>query len=316
MPHKMTTIPVIYPSAIARAVCALDELPAFREMPDGYLRVLIRIIKKINVRKPLSAVVAARTTIAKESGKSVETVQRVVRWLEEQGMIERAQKARQGLRGSSSPITPKLKLLESLGLTDADGTVLTSNNLRGQHAAPTPSGSNRVADEPSKPDRSSDFIRIEGKAIPCDLAWLAHKQGLSATAILKLMSISMMVAKQPLSRVVQATSQYLSGLRGGALFAYILKLLSSGRDFAWQTNQVQQQHIAAQQRERLADKAAELDGQRFVSRKDASTTYEVMATGYLRVINAGVSVVKPLTEAFLEALSAGKVRPAIHQVFA
>lgn len=316
MPQKMNTIPVIYPSAIARAVCALDELPAFRDMPDGYLRVLIRIIKKLNVRKPLSAVVAARTTIARESGKSVETVQRVVRWMEEQGMIERTQKARQGLRGSSSPITPKLKLLECLGLTDDSGKPLNSNNLRGLRGAQTPANN----DEPSAmtPDRGrgQEFVRISGKAIPSDLAWLSLKQGLSATAILKLMSVSMMVAKQPLSKVVAATSVYLQGLRGGALFAYILKLLSSGRDFAWKTEEAQLRHIAEQQRQRIADKAAELAGQRFVSRKDTSTTYEVLETGYLRVFRAGVSVVKPLTEAFLDALSGGNVTPASHPVFA
>ena len=32
--------PTVYPSMIARACSALDESPLFRDMPDGYLRVM------------------------------------------------------------------------------------------------------------------------------------------------------------------------------------------------------------------------------------------------------------------------------------
>lgn len=73
LPKKppMTSLPTIYPSAIARAVSALDELAAFKELPDGFLRVIVRIIRKINLRAPCGAIVASRARLAAEAGKSV-----------------------------------------------------------------------------------------------------------------------------------------------------------------------------------------------------------------------------------------------------
>lgn len=37
---------VVYPSLISRACAALDESPVFKDVPDGYLRVILRIVKK------------------------------------------------------------------------------------------------------------------------------------------------------------------------------------------------------------------------------------------------------------------------------
>lgn len=108
---------VVYPGAIARACSALDESPLFESMPDGYIRVVIRIIKKISLCRLSSPITASRETLAKESKKSLETVHRAVRWLETHEFIQRDQKARAGLRGSSSPIRPTQKLLDALLLT-------------------------------------------------------------------------------------------------------------------------------------------------------------------------------------------------------
>ena len=108
---------VVYPGAIARACSVLDESPLFESMPDGYIRVVIRIIKKISLSRLSSPITASRETLAKESKKSLETVHRAVRWLETHEFIQRDQKARAGLRGSSSPIRPTQKLLDALLLT-------------------------------------------------------------------------------------------------------------------------------------------------------------------------------------------------------
>lgn len=108
---------VVYPGAIARACSALDESPLFESMPDGYIRVVIRIIKKISLSRLSSPITASRETLARESKKSLETVHRAVRWLEAHEFIQRNQKARAGLRGSSSPIKPTQKLLDALLLT-------------------------------------------------------------------------------------------------------------------------------------------------------------------------------------------------------
>ena len=108
---------VVYPGAISRACAALDESPMFESMPDGYIRVVIRIIKKINLSRLSSPITASRETLAREAKKSLETVHRAVRWLESHALIQRDQKARAGLRGSSSPILPTQKLLDALLLT-------------------------------------------------------------------------------------------------------------------------------------------------------------------------------------------------------
>lgn len=108
---------VVYPGAIARACSVLDESPLFESMPDGYIRVIIRIIKKINLSRLSAPITASRETLARESRKSLETVHRAVRWLDAHEFIQRDQKARAGLRGSSSPITPTQKFLDALLLT-------------------------------------------------------------------------------------------------------------------------------------------------------------------------------------------------------
>ena len=83
---------VVYPSLISRACATLDESPMFKDAPDGYLRVILRIIKKINLKRLSAPILASRATLAEESGKSVETVHRVVRWLEEHGLVQREQR--------------------------------------------------------------------------------------------------------------------------------------------------------------------------------------------------------------------------------
>ena len=105
-----------YPSAIARACAALDESLVFRDLPDGYFRVVVRLIKKINLSHLFSPIVASRGTIARESGKSIETVGRAVKWLEERKLVTREQRARAGLRGSSAPLVPTAKFIDALTL--------------------------------------------------------------------------------------------------------------------------------------------------------------------------------------------------------
>lgn len=104
----------LYPSLINRACAILDELPEFQELPEGYLRVMLRIVKKINLAAPMSPIFAKRSTLATESGKSIETVHRTIKWLETEGLIERKQKAHAGRRGSSSPLVPTMKFLQEL----------------------------------------------------------------------------------------------------------------------------------------------------------------------------------------------------------
>ncbi|WP_145995325.1 hypothetical protein [Macromonas bipunctata] len=107
---------VLYPSLIHRACSLLDEWDFLKKQPDGFFRVILRIVKKINLKRPHAAVFAKRATLAIESGQSVQTVNRAIRWLEAEGFITRTKKAHPGLRGSSSPLVPTPKFLTLLML--------------------------------------------------------------------------------------------------------------------------------------------------------------------------------------------------------
>lgn len=105
--------PVLYPSLINRACSIVDEWEVLKHQPDCFFRVILRIVKKVNLKRPTAAVFAKRATLASEAGQSVQTVNRTIKWLETEGLITRQRKAHQGLRGSSSPLmlTPKFLTL-------------------------------------------------------------------------------------------------------------------------------------------------------------------------------------------------------------
>ena len=297
--------PTVYPSMIARACSALDESPLFRDMPDGYLRVIFRIIKKINLIRLNSPIVASRGTIARESGKSVETVHRVIKWLEERGLIERVQKARAGLRGSSSPLIPTLKLLDALLLTDgshAGKTPILAPAPRPQGiAASTPSAPNAPCTAPA----SAQFETFGKLKLPVDLAWLVRDQGLQGTGVLQLMKLAKQ-ASQRLSDVVGATRKYLEKLEGRRLYAYLRALLASKRDFGHQAQAEASEALEHQQQSYLQDKAAAFAGQTFQSR-DAALVVTVDACGMLLEERAGRRAARPMCQSFLDAIAAGRL---------
>ncbi|MET1114554.1 MAG: replication/maintenance protein RepL [Comamonas sp.] len=293
--------PTIYPSMIARACSALDESPLFRDMPDGYLRVIFRIIKKINLIRLNSPIVASRSTIAQESGKSVETVHRVVKWLEERGLIERAQKARAGLRGSSSPLIPTLKLLDALLLTDrthAGKAPALAPALRPERSAP-------AAAAPCAAPGGAQFETFGKLKLPCDLAWLVHERGLQGTGVLQLMKLAKQ-AKQRLSDVVGATRKYLEQLEGRRLYAYLRALLGSKRDFGQCAQAAATEASEQRQHSYLQEKAAALAGQAFRSR-DAKLVVTVDACGMLLEERAGRRAARPMCQSFLDAIAAGRL---------
>lgn len=294
--------PIVYPPQISRACMLLDETPVFADMPDGFFRVVIRLIKKVNLADPFAPIFASRMTIAGECGKSVETVLRAIRWLEEKGLIERNQCAMPGNRGSRSPITPTQALLEALGLlqtfmpsrrTSSDQQTGTAELRRG--AAPT--------ETPVK--QATRFERIGPYAIPSDLAWLSKTNGLQPTAILKLMALSRITGRR-LSDVVFATRDYLSNLNGRALFAYIKALLAKDRDYGKVAEEIAESAKKEQNSEILRNKAISLEGRMFVNR-DGSRSYRV-EEGHLVILESGRRSVGHLTDAFISAIESGRLR--------
>lgn len=319
----MTTI---YPSAIARACSVLDESPMFKDLPDAYLRVVIRIVKKISLNCLKKPILASRGTLSLESGKSIETVGRAVKWLEARGFIEREQKARAGLRGSSSPIRPTDALLEVLTLKGGvkeetvDGTdrklvdksvgkLLNTGGLSAgtpvssdasistkqeqseenqlAHCVPTASSSDKPVQNPVRRNLQKKFQTPKGDVfIPAELEWMVQQGGLRATAVLKLMKFAKGQQKR-LSDVVQASRKYLQELSSTSLFAYLHKLLQSNRDFSAVVQQEHQAHVQQQVKARLAQKAIDLEGRSFRTR-DGKLRINVRANGCLEFIRAGI----------------------------
>lgn len=341
----------IYPSAIARACSILDESPLFKDLPDTYLRVVIRIIKKISLNCLKKPIVASRATLSLESGKSVETVGRVVKWLEERGLIERTQRPRAGLRGSSSPITPTEKLLEVLTLRIAvteqakpveDAPPPVDNSISVKPVPPRTGGQSHVQSdgsistrqEQSKENQPGHFVPKASSVdkngqqkntrafetdrgpvfIPMDLSWMVEKAGLRATAVLKLMQYARGQQKR-LSDVVQVTRKYLENLKDKSLFAYLHKLLKEDRDFSAVAHKEQKTHQEEQEKARLEQKAIELEGRSFKSR-DGKLRINVRANGRLEFIRAGVMMgSSPMLKNpdFLRAIDEGRLMVCVNE---
>lgn len=292
-----------YPGAISRACAALDEIAEFRAMPDGYLRVVLRLIKKINLATFSAPIRASRSTLAAESGKSIETVGRVIRWLEDKELIQRTQKARPGLRGSESPIIPTAKLLKALQITGQPA---------GDKSKPLPvstDGSKSVPREQSFGKQHAErapFARIEGKTLPTDLAGLCQ-QGLKATGVLALMREAKKAGKR-LSDVVAATGQYLAGLQGRELFAYLVALIRKDKDYARQVSESAKTQAAEQQRSYLAEKAEAMRGRKYQTR-DGRMHVEIMSNGMVSVTEQGRGCYSSrFDQSWLDAIEAGKLR--------
>lgn len=321
-----TSAVVIYPSVIARACAALDESPVFSDLPDGYFRVVIRIVKKINLARLISPIFASRARLAEESGKSVETVGRVIKWLEDKGLIMRTQKSRAGFRGSSSPLVPTKYLLESLLLypnpktksseaddKEASTTAPTECNTtypQGQQTSPvsgdvSKSMSQRLNNPTENNRQASSFVKLNKLTIPADLAWLVTENGIKPTGVLKLMSEAKLV-EQRLSDVVTATKRYLEPLKGRELFAYLSSLLSKGKDFGYQAKTIHKQTQEANQRERISRKAIELAGRKFATRNGTVIVF-VEKSGTLSEIRNGVRSARPMCQEFLDALESGQL---------
>lgn len=304
---------ITYPGAISRACAAIDETDAFRAMPDGYLRVLIRIVKKINLATLSAPICASRATLAKESGKSIETVGRALRWMEEKKFIQRHQKARPGFRGSESPIIPTKHLLMLLQIA---GNPFTAKGMKaydeaaGDKALPvTADGSISVTPKQSfgkQHAKRAPFTKVEGKTLPTDLAELCN-QGIKATGILALMREAKKAGKR-LSDVVAATSKYLAALQGRELFAYLSALIRKDRDFAREISETRKTEEQQQKKTYLEEKSAAMAGRKYQT-PDGRMHIEVMGNCLLAVTERGKGrYVSRLDQSWLDAIEAGKLR--------
>lgn len=284
--------PTIYPAAINRALAQLDESTVFFDVPCGFLRVLFRIVKKINIQKPTSPICASRRTLAEECGKGIETIHRAIRWLEDNDLIQREQRAQPGLKGSSSPIVPTQRLLKALLLSEP--CAVTSSRKR-----------KRTESHVDTPPSSQQFRRVANCTLPSDLVWLTQK-GLTAPAVLLLMRIAKSSGHQ-LSAIVESSRSYLAALAGNRLFAYLKKLATSQVDFGRRLDEETAKHEEKQHKELVARKSDELVGRRFRG-LSGGVTITVGADGWLHREEGNLRSVMPMCKRFLDAIDAGRLR--------
>lgn len=283
-------LPTIYPAAISRAICALDELPEFREMPEGFMRILVRIIKKIDLRKPESHIFASRSTLAAESGKSLEVVHRCVRWLVEQGFLSREQKQIEGRRGSRSPLSPTAKLLDVLMLSK-EKRAQVEEAKKASHPAPGANG----------------FERVNGATLPADLAWLVKTGGMKATGVLQLMAMAK-AAQLTLTQIVESAKDYLKPHKGSALYGYLRRLVSKGpQESVRKAAETKRQKAAAVRAQAARDQAEKMEGHLY---RDTLTQAQVRVHPGAEIEvreRDGTLRRGPVTPSFLEAIEAGRL---------
>ena len=313
---KLAPNEVRYPYAIVRACSELPYVPAFIEMPDGFLRIVLKIVQKINLSNPFSEIFASRQTLADESGKSLDSVHRAISWLEKANLIERERIARAGLRGSRSPLVPTITLLMALGLVDAAG--IPKAQSTGAKAASTTRGPGRPVHSASEAFKaaaddvlvqasreSGAFTRIGSVFLPSELLWLCGR-GLSPFAVLGLMKRAK-AASQRLTDVVQASRKYLEHLKSNQLFAYIRTLLASGRDFSAISRIDKETEEIQKEQEYLSQKAEIYEGRRFISKKSGKI-YQV-ESGAVRETGGDRVGMAPFTRAFIQAVEDGRLTP-------
>lgn len=302
-----TLAPTNYPYLITRACTALPHTPAFQELPDGFLRIVLRIVQKINVKSPYTNIFAARATIAAESGKSTDSVHRAIKWLEDKGYIERERKAFFGNRGSTSPITPTKALLKALALVDEDGKPIA---LKEASSHPRESKKDPLSNEGDSQGvinarkASYEFVKIGKVLLPKDLAWMCEV-GVSSFGVLALMKAAR-EAKQRLSDVMATARKYVEGLPAREIFAYVRKLILSGRDFGYIANKSKEFLKNEENSEILLEKLKNMEGLCFTSRKNGRA-FEIVDGVLYEVSQRGQRTVHIFSQAFVDAIHEGRL---------
>lgn len=296
-----------YPTPITRACSLIDECAEFRSLPDGYIRILFRLIKKIDISNPAKPISATRATLAEETGKSVESIQRCLKWLEDFAFIRRIQRANDGLRGSHSPIIPTPLLLKLLGFNDTKFVKRPAFKSDRSTSSSTTYQSNERHSSQVRPG----VTKIGNHSVPADLAWLITDKNLKPSALFMLMSAARK-ANKILSDVVRFAKNYLTPLSDRSVVAYLLKLISTDKDYrtinaasdAATSNALQKERQALE----VATKARDLASRSFTN-SSGTARYEVdpSGNGFIKVIREGRSAYMRMDISFIEAIRERKL---------
>lgn len=272
-----------YPWVICNAVTRVFDIDELRRLHDSATKLLVALVKKVDKNNGTSPIFAKRVTLARDIGRSVETVYRGLKILEEQGLIEEREQSQDATgRLAESVITLSSRVCELLQLP----------TRRGSRRGPVPSvtdarpnvyrlGSQFFKDQSNELSNKSpattggQTIRVGKFWIPADLGVLLDRD-VVATAVLALMKRAKVAGKR-LSDVVQCVSQRVTALdlRAKQLYAYLLTAIDGTRDYGKDAASLREDAKQVKEREALAQHRAELEGVWFVPITDTKTRLKV-----------------------------------------
>ncbi|MGT2455300.1 helix-turn-helix transcriptional regulator [Cupriavidus basilensis] len=244
--------PRYLPSKIANALVRVYEALHEFALTQTQRQILACLVRNgVKQQDPADWIFMKKVTIAQRLRLSEATVYRCLAALERVGLIEREA---QRLTASTLKVLGRIRLsgqaIRDLGLaSDQPSREMSvmegvSDGLEQGPATLQPDLA-PVRDVNLPPQQSSSkkqspgarpFIRVQGKTVPSDLAWLVMQNGLALTGLFALMKRAKAVGHR-LSNVIAVVSDALIPLKGRELFAYLQVLLSKTVDYAFVAEQ-------------------------------------------------------------------------------
>lgn len=287
-----------------------QDLILHADLPKKLRDTLAELVAHIRRGDPTAAITAHFDTLASALGCSTKTISRHLQQLEEAGWIRLGDQGRVGQRGrfrsgrfSGRPVYPTELLLDRCELQLAGkATMAPQDKMSDGHTLTVNPITNR---QPPLSD----------KGIPADLKFLEGK--LQRWGIFALMRLASQAGKR-LGDIVAVAAVHLAKLEltGRRLFAYLKKLATNERDYAFEARQRQQQVQENAQQAAQADAAANFKAEhagRVLAAPDGSVVVEIEPSAeFARIVKPGrTSGSTPLTTALVDelqrALAAGKL---------
>lgn len=241
--------PHYLPSKIANALVHVYESLHEYALTQTQRQILACLVRNgVKQQDPADWIFMKKVTIAQRLRLSEATVYRCLAALERVGLIERED---QRLTAYTLKVLGRIRLsgqaIRDLGLASDQPSREISAMERAPDRVPAtlqpdlaPARDVNLPPQQSSSKKQSPgarpFIRVQGKAVPSDLAWLVMQNGLALTGLFALMKRAKAVGHR-LSNVIAVVSDALIPLKGRELFAYIQALLSKTVDYAFVAEQ-------------------------------------------------------------------------------
>lgn len=253
------------PSRIANAIVRVyEQLPGLTHTQRQVLACLMRFGVKKDAAD--NAIYVKKATIARHLGLSEATIYRCLAALECASWIERLERIQ---TIAKLKVVGKIRLsrraIFALGLDASSGSPALAETSESAHidlaSMRDVNPTHIQSSSKRQPPPARQFVLVQGKAVPADLAWLVIENALELPALFLLMRMAR-DAKQRLSDIVAATGRALVGLRGRSLFSYVRALIQKPIDYghlvARRQAKAEVERITAEARAAESQKIADL----------------------------------------------------------